>query len=308
MWKLATWRPGSDSSAGSHCVASGSSASAPSATDSLHSRLAKGARRAAGGMRSVSTTATSAPPTLAPSTRAKARLVGTTPAMASDTTSRIIATEECAAQVSRAPRKSASSGSPASPASTEARPSDSRSAAEERPIRVSDSSSRPSPTAARPRCLGMGRSQPMKAMTPPRISSGESRCTSNDSACTTRLEPRSAPRMTMRPLAVPTRPCCAKEARISTVAVALCTASATRKPTPKARGGCARALPSQCLSSPPKARRMPVLTMRVAQSSSATPPAMSMRISWPKERSFAPEWGGRPPLRKRQRAASVPTL
>ena len=91
--------------------------------------------------------------------------------------------------------------------------------------------------------------------------------------------PRSAPSMTASAGAVSTRPRPANDATTSAVAVLLCRMRGDASPARKAVRRLRSEIRSRCRRSAPNTRMMPVRTMRVPHSSSATAPSSSIRMS-----------------------------
>ncbi len=123
--------------------------------------------------------------------------------------------------------------------------------------------------------------EPRKAITPIRISAGDSQEISNDRTCTTSVVPTSGPSIRASPAPTAIRPRLAKETSRSTVAVELCSSPATPTPRAKELSRCLVKWPRTLRISAPYARVIPVRTMRVAQSSSATPPTILRSNIWP---------------------------
>lgn len=112
MWKSAIARAGSGSTVTSQGPIQSSAAKASATPASRLTRLPPGSRRPApSSLAAPSSTRLTAAPRFAPSTRANAACGGTTPLAARVMISRMMATLECAAQVSKAASNTAMTGS-----------------------------------------------------------------------------------------------------------------------------------------------------------------------------------------------------
>ena len=244
-------------------------------------RLPNGTRRAAGGDPDNERRGAIAPPTLAPSTSASASGCGSTCAAASAITSSTIDRLECTSQVIAAATRKPRIGSPASPVSIDRIVSDSLSGAAA-PARCDSASSmqpRPIEMRATPRALSA--SVDRNVNTPNATSNVHSHLMSNEKACAAIDEPTSAPSMTASASGSAIRPRPAKEASRRAVAVELCRMPVTPMPARNALMRVRVRVEMIRRSVAPKARIIPVRTIRTPQSRSATLPRNVAKSSVP---------------------------
>ena len=192
-----------------------------------------------------------------------------------------VATLECAAQVTTAPIRMQSTGSPVmAPISTRTLGAFSAGASVSSRI-CSDSSISPRPMATRPRSLMRERGPLRKASRPMMNSTGATSVMLKESTCTISVVPRLAPSMIASAGTSATSPSAANELVIRAVAVLLCKRAVSPRPAAKAEKRSFSAFDSSRRRSGPNARRMPLWTMCRPHSSSATPPIRSSRTMLP---------------------------
>ena len=197
-------------------------------------RLPSGTRRPAGGEPDSVRNGASAPPTLAPSTSASASGTGRACAAASDITSSTIDRLECTSHDTATAAMKPSTGSPASPVSSERNSAESFSGAAASPIWTSASSMKPRPMKMRATPRARSASVDMNSSTPSATSTVHSHFTSSENTCATTAEPTSAPRMTASASGSAISPRAANEASSKVVAVELCSTPVTPMPAQKA--------------------------------------------------------------------------
>src|SRR6266851_5758427 len=185
---------------------------------------------------------------------------------------------ECAAQARRAPMSTLSVVSPVAAASSVRIVGAFSAGARESRRMCKASSISPRPIATRPRSRVRVCLPRRKAMTPIASSAGAISETLKDSAWTMRVVPTLAPSMTANAGTNVTMPPAVKEVTMSPVAVLLCRSAVAPTPTRKAVKRLRRATLRNRRRSAPKARTIPLPTMCMPQSSSATPPIRSRRM------------------------------
>ncbi len=137
---------------------------------------------------------------------------------------------------------------------------------------------RPSPIETRP--ISRVRAPPARNIaTPASRSSGDSRETSKESACTINVVPTLAPSITASAGTRATNPAPANEAIIRPVAVLLCRIAVTPRPAAAALIRLPSAWLRKRLSSEPNARWTPLCTMWTPHKSRAIAPARLRRFS-----------------------------
>ena len=149
------------------------------------------------------------------------------------------------------------------------------------PMIVSPSSIRPKPIRMRPPPRMWSFSEALNSTTPMNSRAAQIHLISMEYTWATSAVPTSAPSMMASARGNVTSLRLANEASSSAVAVALCSKPVTPTPTANALARLEQALPSSERSEAPKARVMPVRTMRTLQRSSATPPISVTRSSLP---------------------------
>src|SRR5215208_5267251 len=271
VWKSAIWRAGSLSSRAMPSAARRRTRSAASAPASRNRKLPNSTRFAAAGERSDRPIGISPEPMLAPSTSAIPSGADSIAAEVSEITSSTIATLEWNSQVRSAPTITARIGSSPRRWSTRARTSLPRKPWLAATTIPSDRIISARPMTMRPTCCTVAFSTAMKAITPAMSSTGTRPERSKARACTTRVEPTSAPSITASAAESAISPRSANDTTMSPVADELCTALATPMPARQARSGLAVACATARRKRSPKARSTPVRTIRVAQSRSAMP-------------------------------------
>src|SRR5215203_6023355 len=281
VWKSAIWRAGSLSRRAMPSAARRRTRSAASAPASRNRKLPNSTRFAAAGARSDRPIGISPEPMLAPSTSAIPSGADSIAAEVSEITSSTIATLEWNSQVRSAPTMTARIGSSPRRWSTSVRTSLPRKPWLAATTIPSDRIISARPMTMRPTCCTVAFSNAMKAITPAMSSTGTRPERSKARACTTRVEPTSAPSITASAAESAISPRSANDTTMSPVADELCTALATPMPARQARSGLAVACATARRKRSPKARSTPVRTIRVAQSRSAMPPRRLRRTVWP---------------------------
>ena len=131
-------------------------------------------------------------------------------------------------------------------------------------------SMRPRPTATRPICPIFVPRRERKKITPKKMSSGESHDRSSENTCASSALPTSAPSMMASAAVSPIRFCATKELAMRAVALEDCTRPVTPRPARNAEKRLDTLLESTRRRLAPKTRRIPVRTMCVPHTSSAT--------------------------------------
>ena len=150
----------------------------------------------------------------------------------------------------------------------------SRSGAVASPISLSDSRISEIPIRMRPVWRTAREPLLRKSAAPVTISAGVSHPRSSERIRTTSADPRSAPRRSARPVAVPSSPLTANPADRIATAVELWSSTAMIVPVPAARMRLSPMRRTNRRNAAPCARSTPVRTIRTAQMSSAAAPAM----------------------------------
>ena len=249
--------------------ACGSSGIATSAPTDLKTKLPSGSRRSSGAAPLVASIASTPLPTLAPSTRPRATVVGSMPCEASVDVSSTMARLEYEATVSAAPTTMSSSTSLGSATSSARTAGLSVSGFVAPTISCSASVISPRPISTRPMRPAWLFWRLMNITTPTKISSGLSHDRSNENTTAISAVPTSAPSIAASAALLVTRPLPTKLATIRQVAVLLCTTLVTPSP---ASAAAKRLLKLPCRMRrrfSPNTRSMPVRTMCVPQTSSA---------------------------------------
>jgi hypothetical protein len=161
-------------------------------------------------------------------------------------------------------------------------------------MRCSASRINPMPIPARPRSHVRVLPPRLKAISPPRMNTGAATAPLNVSTCTISVLPTLAPSVTASAGANVMNPAAMKVVDTSAVAVLLWSRAVMPAPARSAFQRLSSPMASIRRSWPPKARTMPVWTMRSPHSSNATNPAICIKInvadmSRPSESAAAPE-------------------
>ena len=238
--------------------------------------LITGTCRALGGIARVIHTGSREDPRFAPSISEMPTISGSAPIATSVTNISTAATDECMTKVSAAPTRNAIRKSPSRRADICGRKALSRIGMTVARISSSAIRIRATPRTARPICFGMADRLFRNVTPPPTSSSGASQLISMLRNWITRAEPRSAPSIAGRPIWKDRVPAPTNPATSMATATELCMMAASASPARLAR---IRALEPVInrRKDAPKARSMPVRTMRTANSSRIVAPASSRR-------------------------------